>query len=42
MTRILRVAAAPMGPNQRSDFGAHRQPAQYGPITGRAGVVEPA
>ena len=29
------------GKSKMFDFGAHRQPAQYGPITERAGVVEP-
>ncbi len=30
------------GKSKMFDMGAHRQPAQYGAITGRAGVVEPA
>ena len=30
------------GKSKMFNFGAHRQPAQYGPITERAGVVEPA
>jgi len=30
------------GKQKMFDFAAHRQPAQYGPITARAGVVEPA
>ena len=30
------------GKSKMFDFGAHRQPAQYEAITGRAGVVEPA
>ena len=30
------------GKTKMFDMGAHRRPAQYAPITGRAGVVEPA
>jgi N-carbamoyl-D-amino-acid hydrolase len=30
------------GKSKMFDFGAHRQPAQYGAITERAGVIEPA
>ena len=30
------------GKDKMFNFAAHRQPAQYGPITARAGVVEPA
>ena len=30
------------GKTKMFDLGAHRQPAQYGPITERAGVIEPA
>ena len=30
------------GKGKMFNFAAHRQPAQYGPITARAGVVEPA
>ncbi len=30
------------GKSKMFDFGAHRQPAQYGAITSRAGVIEPA
>jgi len=30
------------GKRKMFDFGAHRRPAHYGPITERAGVVEPA
>ena len=30
------------GKSKMFDMGAHRQPAQYGAITGRAGVIEPA
>ena len=29
------------GKDKMFNFAAHRQPAQYGPITARAGVVEP-
>ncbi|AWB22703.1 hypothetical protein DA075_18845 [Methylobacterium currus] len=30
------------GKDKMFDFGQHRQPAPYGPITERAGVIEPA
>ena len=30
------------GKEKMFDFAAHRQPAQYGSITGQVGVVEPA
>ena len=30
------------GKSKMFDFGAHRRPDQYGPLTARAGVVEPA
>ncbi len=30
------------GKSKMFDFGAHRQPAHYAPITARAGVIEPA
>ncbi len=30
------------GKGKMFDFAAHRQPAQYGPITARAGVIEPS
>ena len=30
------------GKSKMFDLGAHRQPGQYGPITERAGVIEPA